>query len=206
MIEPLFWPPSGMTNAVALPRSGLIRTSVTVTLAFRRSGSRAWLSRRISTSTWRSSSPTRSCRWLGPTTRSRPLSRRRADTSQILKSSGQIGRRSDDRARDLLDIERLDHVADFDIFVILERHAAFETFTHFAHFFLEAAQSLQRALVDDHVVAQQANLGAAADHAFGDHTAGDLAGLGDHEDLPDLGIAQEVLADSRGQHARQHRL
>src|SRR5258708_3959400 len=122
-----------MTKAVALDRSGLTRTSVTVTLASWRSGSRACPSRRMLTSAWRSSSPTRSCRWLGPTAPPRPPSRCRADTSQFLKWRGG----SDDRALDFLDIERLDHVADFDIVVILESHAAFEAFAHFADFLLE---------------------------------------------------------------------
>ena len=65
---------------------------------------------------------------------------------------------------------------------------------HFADFVLEALQRRELAFVDDHVVAQQADAGAALDGAFGDAAAGDLADLGDVEDFADLGIAQEGFA------------
>ena len=90
------------------------------------------------------------------------------------------------RGLNFLDIEAFDHVADLHVFVVLERHAALEAVLDFADFVLEAAQRLQRALVDDHVVAQQADLGATLDHAVRDHAAGDVAGLGDAEDLAHL--------------------
>ena len=54
---------------------------------------------------------------------------------------------------------------------------------HFAHVVLEALERIELAVVDDHVVAQQAHLRAALDHAFEHHTAGDRADLGDLEDL-----------------------
>ena len=64
MISPALAPPSGMTKTVALRRSGLSRTSVTVMLASRSAGSRHRPSRRICDSAWRNSSPTRRWRWL----------------------------------------------------------------------------------------------------------------------------------------------
>src|SRR5262245_37766515 len=90
------------------------------------------------------------------------------------------------RRTHLLDIEALDLVAGADVLVVLEGHAALEAGVDLAHLVLEALECLQRALVDHRVVAQQADLGAALDHAFGDHAARDVADLGDLEDLPDL--------------------
>jgi hypothetical protein len=50
--------------------------------------------------------------------------------------------------------------------------------------------------VDDNVVADQADACATLDLAFGDTATGNLADLGDVEDLEDLGIAEEGLARS----------
>src|SRR5712671_3068061 len=58
-------------------------------------------------------------------------------------------------AGDFLDLEALDHVADLDVLIILEGHAAFVAFAHLADLVLEAFQRLQGALVNDDVVAQQ---------------------------------------------------
>src|SRR5579862_3040956 len=101
------------------------------------------------------------------------------------------------RARDLFDLEALDDVALFDIVVILERHAAFETFAHFADFVLEALQGLQRAFMDHDVVTQQAHFAAALHEALRHHAARDFADLRDVEDFADLGIAEETLAPRR---------
>src|SRR6266568_7357169 len=68
------------------------------------------------------------------------------------------------RAGDFLDLEALDHVADLDVLVILEGHAALIAFTHLADLVLEALQRLQGAVVDHDVVAQEAHLGAAPHH------------------------------------------
>ena len=54
-------------------------------------------------------------------------------------------------------------------------------------------------------VADQAELGLARDLALGDEAAGDGADLGDGEDLADLGLAHELLALDRREHA-DHRL
>src|SRR5579872_1134469 len=89
------------------------------------------------------------------------------------------------RAGDFLDLEALDDVALLDVLVILEGHAAFVAFADLADLVLEALQRLQRALVNDDVVAQEAHLGAAPHDAVGHHAAGDLADAGDVEDLAD---------------------
>src|SRR5262245_54822550 len=55
--------------------------------------------------------------------------------------------------------------------------------------------------MDDDIVADQPDPGAALDHALGDAAAGDLADLGDVEDLEDLGIAEEGFPQDRRQQA-----
>ena len=59
-------------------------------------------------------------------------------------------------ARDLDHVETLDLVAFLDVIIILERHAALGTGTHFGNFVLEALERLEVAFVDDRIVAQQA--------------------------------------------------
>ena len=71
-----------------------------------------------------------------------------------------------------LDLEALDEITLLDILVVLEGHAAFLAGWHLFDIVLEALEYRQRTLVDDHLVAQQANLGATLDPAVGDLTAG----------------------------------
>src|SRR5690606_11237159 len=148
-------PPSGTTKAVALRRSGLTRTSVTVTDTSCSTGSR--MSPRSSTpaSAWRSSSPTRSwrcdgaldCRPFMSDAHARALRPRAAARPQPVRRPAAL-----QLPGDLLELEGLDDVTDLDVVVVLEGHAAFVALAHLAHLVLEALQGLQRALVDDHVV------------------------------------------------------
>src|ERR1700693_1092847 len=103
----------------------------------------------------------------------------------------------------LLDFKALDYVADLNVLIVLEGHAAFVAVANLADLVLEPLQRLQAALVNHDVVAQQPNLGAAPNHALRDHAAGDLADPGDVEHLADRGIPEKPLAQGRGQHARQ---
>src|SRR5215467_16018669 len=98
------------------------------------------------------------------------------------------------RALDGFDFEGFDDVALLQVLVVGEGHAAFLAALHLAHLVLEALERGEFAFVDDHVVADEAHLGAAAHHALGHAAARDLADLGDREDLQDLGIAKELLA------------
>src|SRR3990167_4274404 len=108
-------------------------------------------------------------------------------------------------ALDLLDGEALDHVADLDVLEAGEHHAAFLADGDFVDLVLEALERLQGAQFQDHdVLTDDPDLGALADHAFGDLTAGDLADLADVEGLQNLGVAKEGFALDRGQHAREH--
>ena len=60
---------------------------------------------------------------------------------------------------------------------------------------LKRFQRFQRAFVDHHIVAQQAHTSGPAGDTFGDQTTRNLADAGDLEDLFDLGVADEVLAN-----------
>src|SRR5690348_8094918 len=93
---------------------------------------------------WRSSSPTRNWRWLGSRffwclrmkLASPPPSPHREEGGvRGTKEGARL-----QRARDFLHLEALDRVADLNVLVILEGHAAFEAFAHLAHFVLEALQ------------------------------------------------------------------
>src|SRR5256885_12587916 len=88
----------------------------------------------------------------------------------------------------------LDDVARLDIVIVLEGHAALVTLIDLADFVLETLQGLQRAFVNDDVIAQQADLGTASDAAFRNHTAGDFSDPGDVEDLADRGVAEQPFA------------
>src|SRR4051794_31150723 len=83
----------------------------------------------------------------------------------------------------------LDHVAGPHVLVALEGHAAFLARQHLARIVLEALELRQLALVDHDVVADQADVRTALDLAVSDAAAGDLADLGDVEDLQDLCVA-----------------
>src|SRR5690606_22443852 len=83
---------------------------------------------------------------------------------------------------------------------------AFGAFLDFLDLVFEAFEGLERAFVNDHVVAEQANFCAALDLAFGDHTARDLADLRDIKDLLDRGLADILFAFDGGEHAGEDRL
>src|SRR5438445_2514671 len=85
------------------------------------------------------------------------------------------------RALHLLDAVALDRVALPHILVVLERHAAFLAGAYLARIVLETLQLRQLAVVDDDVVADEADIGAALHHAVGHAAAGDLADLRHHE-------------------------
>src|SRR5215831_4084044 len=115
-------PPSGVTNAVALRKSGLSWTSVTVTLASNSAGSRSSPGRSNRASACRTSSPTRNWRWLRSPVEASWRSRRAIELPTRSQSAG-----------DFLDLKAFDHIADGDVFVILEGHAAFVAVAHLAY-------------------------------------------------------------------------
>src|SRR5215471_5705277 len=200
---------------VASRRSGDMRTSGIVTTCAVKTSS--WTSPRVSISAnaWRMSSATRSWRCVGPLL----LWARRwampdwvADWRvgalpgptpyrNVLSNGVRGGSTPSQRTRNGLDVEALHDVANADILIVGDRHAALLSGRHFAYLVLEALQSRQRALVDHHVVADEAHLGAALHLAVGDAAAGDLADLGNVEHLQDFRIAKVHLAHRRRQQA-----
>src|SRR5215207_1660442 len=81
------------------------------------------------------------------------------------------------RALNCLHAIALDHVAGAHILVVLEGHAALLSGGDFLRIVLEPLELRQLAFVNDDIVADQADIRAALDVAFGDAAAGDLADL-----------------------------
>src|ERR1700722_12122521 len=92
------------------------------------------------------------------------------------------------RTLDLMHDVAFDHVAGAHVLIILEGHAAFLTGDNFLHFVLEALQRRQLALVNNDVVADQANIGATLDVAVRDAATSHFADLRNIEDFEDLRI------------------
>src|SRR5256885_12515674 len=104
------------------------------------------------------------------------------------RDDGTSKSRPSKRALDLFHPIALDDIAGAHVLVVLEGHAAFLADLHFLDLVLEALERRELALVHHHVVADEADAGAALDAAVGDAAAGDLADLGDVEHLQDLRI------------------
>src|SRR6185312_3827860 len=95
-----------------------------------------------------------------------------------------------ERARGLDDLVHLELVALLHIVEVLDRQAALEARLHLAHVVLEALQRIELAVVDHDVVAQHADLRAAAHEALLHVAARDHADLRDPVDLAHLDQAE----------------
>src|SRR5438034_8180695 len=107
----------------------------------------------------------------------------------------------------LLDLERLDDVADLDVLEALDADTAFETLPHFGHVVLEVPQRADLAFVDDTVVPQQANARRPRNHTVDHHAAGDGPRLRHLEGLPTFRASLEDFLELRLQqtgHRRPH--
>src|SRR5664279_1042266 len=152
-----------------------MRTSGTVTTVPSKTGSCTSPRWRISARAWRMTSPTRNWRCDGA-----------PDTLFcFMVPCTRVWAKALQRPRDFLDAVTFDDIAGAHVLVFFEGHTAFLARRHFAHFVLEPLQGLQGALVHDDVIADQAHAGTALDNAIRNPTAGDLADLGDVEDLQD---------------------
>src|SRR5215475_11318041 len=190
---------------VASRRSGDMRTSgIVMTCA---PSTSSWTRPRasISAKAWRISSPTRSWRCVGPVILwARRWAMKAPEGGALPDTPAQQRYRTrrvlrSQRAGNGLDVETLHHIADADILVAGECHAALLSGGHLAHLVLEALQGGQRALVNDDVVANEPHLGAALDLAIRDAAARNPADLGNIEHLQNLGVAKEHLAHGRRQ-------
>src|SRR6266581_1280556 len=174
---------------VASRRSGLMRTSGTVTMWPSSTGSCTSPCASTSASAWRTASPTRNWRCEGPAADSRCCPR--AIQSSRHQSSGLSASKSaalapgskrapclrekyehnqiraSKRPLHHLDTVAFDDVALAHVLEVLERHAAFLAGADFARVVLEALELRQLAFVDHHVVADEAHLRPALDRAVG---------------------------------------
>src|SRR5690348_14432342 len=101
------------------------------------------------------------------------------------------------RTRHLDTREALDLVVHANVLIVLHADTALGAGPHFVDVVLEAAERLQRAFEDDHVVAEHANRIVALDRAFRDETAGDHAELARTEHLAHLRRADDLFFDLR---------
>src|SRR5262249_49893146 len=111
-----------------------------------------------------------------------------------LTALGAAGREA---PRDLLDLVRLDDVADLHVLEVLESDPALVAAGHLADVLLEAAQAADATLVNHHVVAQQADLAAAEHLPLGDEAARDDTLARHGERLAHLDAAEALLLPRR---------
>ena len=105
------------------------------------------------------------------------------------------------RAGDFDDVEAFQLVAFHNFVVAFDHQAALEAHADFFDVVFVAFQRRQFAGVDDHVVADEADMGIAFDHAVGNHTACDVADFGYADDLTDFDHTGNLLFLFRRQHA-----
>src|SRR4051794_3365104 len=155
--------PSTLTYTLAVRRSGLVSTEVTVTKPIRGS--------------------LNSVETAAPTTsRSTSLMRRMREPAMLLQG-----------LLDLFGLEELEHVVLLDVGVPLEDDAALLALLDFLDVVFEAAQGAERAGPDHRSLADQADAGRAHGLALGDDAAGDPPDFGRFEGLFDQRLADRLL-------------
>src|SRR6185503_10914431 len=112
-------------------------------------------------------------------------------------------RRVEIGALDLTRLVDLQHVAFLEVVEALEQDAALEALLDLADVVLEALQLRDPGLVDHGAVADDADVGAAANLAVRDVRAGNRAEPRDAEELPDLDLADRLLRANRLEHPDQ---
>src|ERR1043166_7969700 len=159
---------------VASRRSGLMRTSGTVTMCPSSIGSCTSPWESTSASAWRTASPTRNCRCDGPAADSRCCPRdinfdlrsgpRKMARCFLAPASRQCLLtnilRGLERALYSLHPIAFDNVALAHVLEVLECHAAFLASEYLARVVLEALELRQLAFVNHHVVADETHVGA----------------------------------------------
>src|SRR5437773_1392644 len=93
-----------------------------------------------------------------------------------------------------------DHVSDLEIIEAIQADAAFHPGADFVDFILETSQRQGDALIDKALAALDAHF-AFDDAAVGDDAPGNVAALGEREDLAHFGGADDDLPDQRVQQA-----
>src|ERR671924_793066 len=116
------------------------------------------------------------------------------------------GRRLQVGPLDLARLEDFEDVADLHVVEVREVDAALEALLDLARVVLEALQRVDRRLVDDGPLAEDAHLRAAPDEAARDHATGDRADPRGPERLANLGLADRLLGRDRPEHADERLL
>src|SRR5699024_7152615 len=106
---------------------------------------------------------------------------------------------------DLDDFEYFDHIASADVVVVLNADTTFHTVTDFVNVIFEAAQGLQLAFVDNHVVTQNADRVVTFNHTFGNHTACDGTKFRRFEHVTNFRQTDNLLFQFRRQHTAHRR-
>src|SRR5512139_1689445 len=101
------------------------------------------------------------------------------------------------------DAERLDHVADLEIIVVLEAYAALEAGLDFADVVLEPAQRADAALEDLDAVADESDPVVARDRPVLHEASADVADARNLEHLAHLHRCRDLFLAFRGKHALQ---
>src|SRR5207237_471938 len=128
--------------------------------------------------------------WVGVRGTGPPTCPRAASGARARLGRGRRGCLVERGTLDLPHLVRLDEVAFLDVVVALEVDAALETLGHLARVVLEAPQRVDRRLVDDGAVANDAGARAAADRPACDVGAGDRAETRDPDQGAHLGLAE----------------
>src|SRR6185369_9083320 len=115
-------------------------------------------------------------------------------------------RRRSERARQLLDLERLEPVAFLELAVAIQRDAALEALLDLLHVVLEALERRDTSGPQRLVAAHQPDLLRARDLAGRHHAAGHDHALREPEHLADLGAAEHDLLQLGLEHALEREL
>ncbi len=104
------------------------------------------------------------------------------------------------------DVEAFQLVAFHNFIEAFNHQTALKAHTDFFNIVFVAFQRRQLAGMDDHVVADEADMGIAFDHAVGNHTACNVADLGNGDDLTDFDRTGYLLFLFRREHTAHRRL
>src|SRR6185436_10408993 len=199
------WPPSADTTANPIAaRCHRSWYSTSATEARTRSRRRSFIERTTCRLSFSDCAAGRcSSKRTMPTTMRPPLS---AISPAPSPAPGSVRARTSERARQLLDLERLEPVAFLELAVAIQRDAALEALLDFLHVVLEALERRHAAGPQRLVPAHEPDLLATGDLAGRHHAAGHDHALREPEHLTDLGGAEHDLLQLGLQHALEREL
>src|SRR5580765_4717329 len=126
-----------------------------------------------------------------------PLGMRLRRNTSLTLLAGRAGLGSGFRAADFLNAEGLENVPDLHIIEVGDAHAALKSGADFAGVVLEALQRAELGSIDDHAIADDADLRGAVEHAVHDIATGDGTRALDTEGVANFGAAEIALLEDR---------